>query len=135
MRIKNLCWLALSISVAACHLGQTASEWSVAKSAAGAIAKVRTGAGPFSAELLEVRDDGVVLLRQDRTVVFARFTALSSFEIPGLGLDYVLNDMRPLTADTRVRLARVSHFPQGMTAEARTRLLSAAGQKEVTVLQ
>lgn len=135
MRIKTVCVLAASVLIAACTIGQNAEEWGVARSVAGAKASVIASSATINGELIEVRRDGVVMLRTDHTLAYIPFTAIRGMELTGLGSDYIVNASAPMTEVKRAQFAVLSHFPQGMPPAARDQLLAASGQKEITVIE
>src|SRR5207248_1063419 len=71
----------------------------------------------------------------DAKIVSPPFTALRQFGLTEPAAAYVnSSDPQPNEA-ARSRLKLVSHFPQGMTANIRARVLAHAGQTEPLVLQ
>jgi hypothetical protein len=135
MRIRNLMVAASVICLSACVIGQNAAEWPFAKGPNGATVKLVGPTQTLTGELLEVRDEGVVVAGGDGKIVFAPFTTLRLLEVAEPAAAYVnSNDPHP-AEDVRSRLKVVSHFPQGMTADVRARMLARTGQSEPMVLQ
>lgn len=129
--MRSVALVALALGATGCHIGKNAAKWPVASSAGGAVLTITSSAGTIYAELLEVRDDGIVIKRQDRKIAFAPFSSMTRIEAKGLGAEYVVVRGMPPGAGTRLNLMRVSHFPQGITPEIRARLLAASGQTEI----
>lgn len=135
MRMKHIILVAAALAGSGCALGKNAAEWQVATHPAGATVRLTSSSGTMTGELLEMRDDGAVVMRADGKMVFAPYIVISRLEAPGLGSDYVMVGRMPPSRGTRAMLATVSHFPQGMTREIRDRLLAKAGQAEMVLLQ
>ena len=135
MQIRSLMLAASVMCLAGCVIGQNAAEWQLAKGPSGATVKLGGPTQTLSGELLEVRDDGVVVESADGKIVFAPFTTLHQLEVTEPAAAYVnSSDPQPGEA-ARSRLKVVSHFPQGMTADIRARMLARAGQTELEVLR
>jgi hypothetical protein len=135
MRMKILMALLLISSVPACTLGKNAGGWTVAKRPEGAMVEVVTRNGQLTAELLDVAENGVVVMRSDGKLVFAPYSVIQSLRARQQGSGYRFGSRMPPPPKTRENLMTVSHFPQGMTSEIRARLLSRANQTEPLVLQ
>jgi hypothetical protein len=120
----------------ACAHGQNAAEWPIATVGQGATVMVFTGRGSMEGELLAVKDDGYVLRRRsDRKIALVPFRAVTRINASGLDLDFQLKGNAAAPASTRAKLAAISHFPQGMTPEIQAKVLAAAGQTEIVVIQ
>ena len=135
MKMKMIIGLLLIASVPACTFGKNAGRWTVAQRPEGAAVEVITRNGQLNAELLEVADNGVVLMRNDGKLVLAPYPVIERFRAPQQGSGYQFGSRMPPTLEVREKLMMVSHFPQGMTAEIRSRLLERASQTELLVLQ
>lgn len=135
MRIEMILLLAAVSALPACTIGKTAAKWPVATEAKGTRVRFVSASGSSSGELLEVRNDGVVILRSDGRLIFAPYDVLGNFEAIDLGARYAFSGHVPPDKQTHERLTMVSHFPQGMTPEIRTILLRNAKQTDLDLLR
>lgn len=127
--------LTVSLVISACTIGQNAAHYPVAKRPTGVTLTLTSNRKRILAELLEVRDDGLVVLRSDGIVGLARYQSLDVVEAKGLGQDYKFGYHLPPNAATKANLVKVSHFPQGMTPEIQSRFLASKGQTEMALIQ
>lgn len=120
-----------ALALAACHLGTRASSFAPAVDPEGVSVSITSRGAALEAELLAVSDTGLLLLR-DRTVVFARYTAIREATFQQVS-DVIDRGVTPDPA-TRERLRLISRFPQGVSAQRLRALLAGYGQEWVEVL-
>jgi len=118
-----------------CQLGANAGNFPVAHRVNGATLRIVTKSQRFDGELLEVRDNGIVVSRKDGQVVLVPWLVTQNVSAPGLGRDFSYGFLMPPSRSTIPNLVKVSHFPQGMSPEIEARLLASRGQKEIVVIQ
>ena len=135
MRLSNTLLIFLSLTVIACHNGTNAADLAVANRVSGATVRVRSLSGRFDAELLEIRQDGIVLLQQNGRVAIAPWKVTKMVSVVGLGRDYTYGLLMPPSRQVFANLTKVSHFPQGMTPDIERRFLASRGQTELEVIQ
>ncbi|MBW2369660.1 MAG: hypothetical protein JRH15_17450 [Deltaproteobacteria bacterium] len=152
--------LLLSLTITGCHFGVQVKDFKPAHSPQGVEIKLKLyrniiDGDIITGELLEVRDDGLLLnvvkdrnsLKDTRRVVFVPYAIITSDEAVQMGNSKVASKrMKAISAtsrkeskkktdeDTRNMLRLVSRFPQGVSPELMTTLLSAHGQEDVEVL-
>jgi hypothetical protein len=129
---------------AGCSVGPRGETTALALSPRGALIELvtQTGemagelvtrTGTMAGELLEMRNDGLVLLTNTGQVTLVEYEAVRHATVehgpPGL----TGANMR--SGRTFHRLRRVSRFPQGLSPEVETRLLSAYGQSALVVVR
>ena len=135
MRYRNLMVLIASLLSSACHIGGTAAGYTPATTAEGARMIVFTSAGRLTGELVEVKDNGIVLALSDGRVALVPWsvtTSASAEGVPKMRTYYAENGPGE---EARSNLVKVSHFPQGMTADIQARFLAAHKQSAVVVIQ
>jgi hypothetical protein len=135
MRSEILLVLAMLGGGTACTIGKTAAGWPVAKQPQGATVSLKSGSTSFTAELIEVAPDGVVLKNRAGRLVFASFSVIDNLVALSTDAEYTMGKRMPPTRAARAKLSMVSHFPQGMTAEIRQRMLALSGQTEIEPLR
>jgi hypothetical protein len=135
MRPLRIAILVAVTGGTACTVGGNAAKWPVAVSPNGATIVASTTSGKWTGELLDVREDGIVLmLARDGKIVLAPYGAVKQLQAPKLTSDYNVRLYGFMDPAARRKFAAVSHFPQGMTDQIRARLLASKGQKEIEVL-
>lgn len=135
MRIHKIMLLSTAIFVAGCTIGQNAAHYAVASHPSGVTLALTANGKRIVAELLEVRDDGLVVLGSNGIVALAPYKSLDLVEAKALGADYKFGYHMPPNAATKANLVKVSHFPQGMSPEIRLRFLASKGQVEMALIQ
>lgn len=134
-RIRTLLSATAMAGLGACTIGSNAATSRVATFPEGARVTVQTAvSGNHVAELLEVRDDGLVLDASKR-IVFVPFTAVRRVTTDKLGAAFSLDRGGLPDAVKLAAIRSVSHFPQGMTPEIQRILLAKAGQPDLVVIQ
>ena len=98
-----------------------------ARTPLGVMTKITSDRGELSAELIEVRDTGVLVLAEKRFRLLP-YSIIVSSRAEGLDRSYSFGGRTAPTAETRERLRLVSRFPQGLTPELLQKLLQANGQ-------
>jgi len=127
---------AASFICTGCQIGKNAANLPVAHTVAGATVQIRTASQRFDAELLEVRNNGIVVAKKkDGQIAMVPWTSTQQASVKGLGREYRYGILMPPARDVLPNLVKVSHFPQGMTPEIEKRLLASRGQKEIAVIQ
>jgi hypothetical protein len=116
-----------------CHLplGQRARDVAAVQAARGAAGQVTTDQQLVAGELIEIRDDGLVVLAA-RELVLVSFQAITSATFEHLGQQYSLRGSRSPDAALRERLRLASRYPQGLSDEVAAELLRALGQPSLT---
>lgn len=113
----------------ACRVGMTARKYPPALGPNGVLMRVRTGQGPLSGELIEVRDFGIVLADQKLHLVLYRDILWS--EVEKTSSRYALANGAAPTPDAREHLRLLSRFPYGLKPELMQQLLRAYSQTEL----
>ena len=135
MRRRTLICAAL-LAFAACTFGPKLRDFAPAKRPEGITVEVDGGGGRFIGELLEVREEGL-LLRTD--VVSGPRPRLLLVSYPAIRLAHFVEMPASLDLEkgrapeprARERLRRLSRFPQGLSEELLRRLLDADAQAEL----
>lgn len=135
MRILNALLITVSLGATACFIGGNAAHYPVANRVNGATVRIASSSASFQAELLEVRNNGIVVLQNDGRVAIAPWNSTKRVDVVGLGRQYSYGMLMPPTRETFANLVKVSHFPQGMTPEIEKRFLTSRGQTELVVIQ
>jgi hypothetical protein len=119
--------IGLSLALAACRVG----GWEVGQRLEyGDQVEIRTASEELIAELILVRDEGIVILGE--TTAYA----LSWADIQRMDFrtfpvdDYEADDGIP-SASARERMARASRYPHGLSDDQLARFLRAMGQTEL----
>jgi hypothetical protein len=119
--------------LAGCNVGPRGDATALALSPRGALIELVTQTGDLGGELLEMRDDGVVLLTGADQVTLVEYEAVRRATVengpPGL------TGVNMRSGRTLERLRRVSRFPQGLSPEVEARLLSTYGQSSLVVVR
>ena len=131
----TLATLALLLLLAGCTVGPNVMKLAPAQTGQGigiVVIPVETPGGPtygrISAELLEVRDDAL-LIRESRVALVA-YRAIAQVEVRGLKrLNF--GDGEPPTEEQREELRLLSRYPQGVSDDLLQRLLDAYDQDEL----
>ena len=119
-----------------CVFGMNAKKFKPAQTPHGVHATVVTPTGPFSGELIEVREAALVLLADEGSAAapaskrlrMIPFTSVQRAEFEQLGSDVRLEGGRAPSPSVRERLRLVSRFPYGMAPGVEEALLKAYGQ-------
>lgn len=135
MRLFNRVLLAASIILTGCIFGKNAANYPVATRPSGATLILTSSGKRVVAELLEVRADGLVVLGSNGKVALAPYQSLDRVEAKSLGAGYRFGSHMPPNGLIWANLVKVSHFPQGMTPEIRSRFLESKGQVEMGLIQ
>ncbi len=131
----NLKWLfpvviAALLNMSGCRYGVTVESFPPARTPKGVTGNITTGRGRLTAELIEVRDSGIVIL-SDRKFRLLPFGVIVSSHFEGTNRRYDIKDRRTPKPDALDHLRLISRFPQGLTPELLQRLLNANGQNEL----
>jgi hypothetical protein len=115
----------------ACHVGPSAANLNLISIPNGATVTVRTNSQQFSGELLSVRDDGIVILREERLalVPYGSIRSVIVSDLPA----YSVGAGVP-SAERRARLNALSRYPQGIGTELQGKLFAQSKQTELEVL-
>ena len=106
----------------------TVESFPPARTPKGVTGIIMTSRGVYSAELIEVRDTGIVILA-GRTFRFVPYSGIASSDFDGID-DSISHRTAP-SAKAREHLSLVSRFPQRLTPELLQQLLGANGQTEL----
>ena len=120
--------LIVLFTLQSCRYGRTVESFPPAHTPKGVTGHVVTSRTDYTAELIEVRDSGIVILAA-RTFRFVPYSAIASSRFDGVG-DSISNRKTP-SSKSRERLRLVSRFPQGLTPELLQKILSANAQTEL----
>jgi hypothetical protein len=153
MKLTFVIWLLLPLAICGCHFGVQIKEFEPAQAPEGVEIKLvlqpnTVQGNRIAGELLEVRDDGLLLNvamggKDSSRVVFAPYAVIISGDVAQVGREIIkrlkvlsTSSRRESKRDERVRnrVRLVSRFPQGVSPELMTTLLSAQGQEAVDVL-
>jgi hypothetical protein len=113
-----------------CSFGMTARKYRPAQDPQGVIMRLDTAQGQLSGELIEVRDDGIVLLA-DQMLRLLPYTAILSSELDQTASRYSISRRAAPEPDVQEHLRLLSRFPQGLSPELMRQLLDAYGQTEL----
>jgi hypothetical protein len=123
----------LGALLAGCTVGPRGDTTALALSPRGANIDLDTQTDRLAGELLEMRDDGVILLTRAGQVTLVEYEAVRRATVEG-GLRGVTGgSMRSGRVFERMR--QVSRFPQGLSPEIEARLLSTYGQSALVVVR
>jgi hypothetical protein len=146
--------LALIFTATACQVGPRIETFEQARRPEGItmtieLRGVRTETGRLEGELLEVREDGLLLSAwpsenggaTTKRLVFVSYTEISDIDLDQLDLS-VLPEPRgraghrppQIPAQNREKLRLLSRFPQGVSAQILDQLLAAQDQTSVMVV-
>ncbi len=118
----------------ACKVGKSAKDLPIATLPGGAPVTVALEGMRVNAELIAVRDDGVVLtLRQKLT--FFPFASLGGLAVEQMQDSYRLSPGERPVPEKRERLRLISRFPQGLTPEIERLLLAQMGQSAIETVR
>lgn len=137
----GLCLAAVSLP--ACHVGPQIKDLDLANNPEGATVEVQVlpadgrGKLEFEGELLEIRDDGIILSGTSTDadpdeVVFVAWSRAGRVRATEFG-GYRAEIGRSLewSAETKERFRLISRFPQGISTEIMDGLLAAHRQEEL----
>lgn len=127
--------LAAALLASGCQIGANAANFDVARNPEGVMMRLTTSSGSIDGELLDVRDNGIVVLQADGRVAFAPWTATSMVVARNIRMPISYSRGQPPSADVRATLILVSHFPHGMTADIEKRILASRGQADMLVIR
>jgi hypothetical protein len=127
---RKITTLILLCLLNGCRYGVTVESFPPARTPRGVMTNITSDRGKFSAELIEVRDTGIVILAETRFRLLP-YSIIVSSRTEGLNRDYAFGGRSSPTAETRDRLRLVSRFPQGLTPELLQKLLEANGQLQL----
>jgi hypothetical protein len=127
--------VVLLLTLPACTvatIGPTPERFPPAVSGRGVTAVLQTATGRLQGELLEVRDDGLMVLH-GREIVVVLFRTIRRGEFEQMPVR--IGGGREPSARSRERLRLVRRFPHGLAPEAKERLLSFHGQTELRLVR
>ena len=110
--------------------GTAVESFPPARSPKGVTGSIVTIHGTYSAELIEVRDTGIVILAAGK-FRYLPYSGITSSHFDGISGSTISSRATP-SSTVRNRLSLVSRFPQRLTPELLQELLSANGQSELT---
>jgi hypothetical protein len=111
-----------------CAYGMTAEKLTAAHEPAGVRTRVNTGQRHLSGELIEVRDDGLLLV-SDKIVRLVPYGTIVSAQFDQTKDQ--IDGRQPPARDRRERLRLLSRYPQGLTPDLLRELLRAYRQDEL----
>ena len=113
-----------------CSFGMTARKYRPAQQPQGVNMRVDTAQGQLLGELIEVRDDGIVVLA-DQKLRLLPYTVILSSKADQTDSRYAISQRTVPKRDVLEHLRLLSRFPQGLTPELMRQLLDACGQTEL----
>lgn len=125
---------AAALGTTGCVRGANPARMPFAQQPVGAQVTLQARSARYVGELLEVRNDGLVLMEPKGRILFAPFSVVRRLTANKLGDAFGLTAGMP-NADRIARLRSISHFPQGMTPDIQKRLLALMAQPEITVVR
>lgn len=127
---SSLAVLAAAVT-AGCHLGAPARELPVARQPDGVRMRVAVADGRVTGELIEVRSDTLLLLREgDRKLVAVPVARIDGVRIEGGGPRGGVFRGTPSSGQLE-RWRPLSRYPQGVSETLLKTLLDAYGQEDV----
>ena len=135
MRAHRILIMIACLSTAACHFGANAAKWSIAKNTDGAAVQINTRSVHADAELIAVRDDGIIAFLHDGRVALVPWSSVTSILAKELGTGYQYGSGVVPSSEVKKNLTLVSRYPQGMTPEIQKRFLASKGQTDLVVLE
>jgi len=123
--------LLIASSGIACIFGSHVGTFPPANGPNGVTARLQTSAGRVTAEVLDVRDSGLVVLNNAQ-VTFVPYRAIDDGSFNQLGVSIWHGQFESAEKRNRVRMA--SRFPQGITPETERQLLAVHHQSTIVVL-
>jgi hypothetical protein len=120
--------LVAAYLAAGCKYGMTADKFIPAHTPGGIALHLLGGNVPLTGELIEVRDDALVILTGKilRLVPYTVVTSLKADQT-----DMAISGGRPLSGVDRERLRSWSRFPQGLGPDLLNPLLRGYGQTQL----
>jgi hypothetical protein len=131
--MKHSCLVVLLMLpwfVYGCRYGTSVTHFPPAQGPHGVMVQVTTDQRPFSGELIEVRDTGLVLLA-DQKLRLLPYTAIVSSRIDQTSSRYAPRNRLAPNPDALEHLSLLSRFPQGLTADLLHSLLGIYEQTEL----
>ena len=113
-----------------CRYGMSASKFPVARTANGVTIQITTEQRRFEGELIEVRNDGILMLVQQK-LRFVPYNSINSSLVSNTKLGNELRGRRAPNALARDQLRLISRYPQGLSPELLQQLLTLHGQTEI----
>lgn len=123
--------LVVTVLLAGCQVGPRAENHPAPHSPRGSPVMVEHEAGRFRGELLEVRDDGL-LVWSERRVLFVQYARIRTADFTFVGVS--LRGGTGPSDRQRERLRLVSRFPYGLAPGPLSELLEASSQTAVDEL-
>lgn len=121
------------LSLAGCQFGMQGSQVPSAQRPGGATTVIETASGKYYGELISADDEGVVI--SGGKLMLIHYGTIKKLSLEQLGGEYTLKSGERPDAEKLARLRMVSHFPQGLTPDLRSRLLALSGQSEIQTIQ
>lgn len=143
---RTLWLLAVVMAAPACKYGMATSSFAPAQSPNGVAVRVAVEQGQFSGELLEVRDDGLVVLSEhleprsagngragtsERKVRLFPYSGIRIARFSQVAERYAIKDGRAPNPAVRERVRLLSRFPHGLSPDVLRQLLTSCGQTEL----
>ena len=144
-RVRHTVLVSALLALAACHVGPQGEQTDIGRQPYGAMIDVEIGARGEKTrrqgELLEVRDDGLVILMDTEAdaaermalIPWARIKRASASELPGIAVRTSQGDSQRKASIEKLR--NVSRFPQGLTPDLANQLLAHYGQTTLDTIE
>ena len=131
--IRPLIPFVLAIAASGCMIGPTHRSYTPASKPAGVHTTLETTQQTLHAELLEVQDNALLVLKDGRELLLVPYQSIrrGTFEQPK---SVTLRQSVP-SPGTRNQLRLLSRFPQGVSPQLLDSLLSAYGQAQLQVVE
>jgi len=144
---RTLAVFLAALAVAACHVGPQVNKSDLGVSAYGAnvdvelTRKVRAKRVEYNGELLEVRDDGLLILTHEEVDTDPRIALIpwstiyraGTSDLPGIAVRMSQGDSQRKASTDKLR--NVSRYPQGLSPGLTDRLLARYGQSNPDTLE
>jgi hypothetical protein len=121
----------------ACSYGLVAKKFPPAQGPHGVMMTIESQRTTFRGELIEVHDNGVILLIQNpgiSVLTLVPFTAVRSSDVDQMGGHFQIKNGRPPKPELLAELRLISRIPQGLTPELLQQLLAVYKQTELAGL-
>ncbi len=144
-RARRIALALAALVFAACHVGPQVEQMDVARKPFGAMIDVELKSQAkktkLQGELLEVRDDGLIILKEKEAGTTARLLLIpwtrikraGASELPGIAVRTSHGDRQRNASIEELR--NVSRFPQGLTSDLTRQLMSHYGQTTLDTIE
>jgi hypothetical protein len=127
--------MAMMTAVAGCYTGPGVEQFKPARSPHGMVISAATSRGAVAGELLELRDDGLVILRQQPGAV-TRVTLVPWRSVKSISSreGRLTNSPIASTESGRRQLRSLSRYPAGAPDGVLAMVMESLGQQEIFIV-